>query len=223
MTRHAEQDAIDQKTFDQLVSASDDLDEGIREEARFILFTAGRLGMRAGEISHIEPSWIDWKRSRINIPMYEPCTRGKDGGRCGYCKKRARSRVKHDDTGLSFEDALEERWLPKTETSARAIPFGFDKEIEKEIELFFWEYDRYNHSRQSVNRRVTAAAEAAGIDPKTIYPHAIRATAATYHSYNGLSTAALKSMFGWKKLDVAEKYIRKSGEATAEALNETYK
>lgn len=221
MPRHAEQDAIDAATFDRLLEATDELDEPYQQECRFVLIAAGRLGLRAGEIGHLEEDWIDWERSRINIPRYEPCTRGKDGGACGYCRKRARSRVRHDDA-LTLEEALEERWNPKTPHSVRSVPFDFDDEVEEVVEAFFWHFDRYEHSRQSVNRRVNRVAEAAGLDPSELYPHALRATAATYHAYQGVSTAAIQSLFGWKKLSVAEKYIRLSGEATADALYDAH-
>lgn len=221
MARHAEQDAIDIETFDRLLEAADELDEPHRQECRFVLVAAGRLGLRAGEIAHLEEHWIDWERSRINIPRYEPCDRGRDGGVCGYCRKRARSRVEHEDD-LTFEAALEERWNPKTPHSVRSVPFDFDERVERVVEAFFWHYDRYEHSRQSVNRRVNKVAEAAGLDPSTLYPHALRATAATYHAYQGVSTPAIQSLFGWKNLAVAQKYIRLSGEATADALHDAH-
>lgn len=73
-----------------------------------------------------------------------------------------------------------------------------------------------------MNRRVDRVAEAAGLDPSSVYPHALRATAATYHAYQGLPAAALQSMFGWGRLDVAQKYLRLSGSATADALEKAH-
>lgn len=221
MSRHAEQDAIDSKEFKKLFENTNDLEFPYDIECKFILITAGRLGLRAGEISHIHDDWIDWDRKRINIPKYHNCTRGIDGGTCGYCKKRARSKAKHNKD-ITLQDALSNRWNPKTETSARAVPFGFDDKIEEVIWDFFDEFEKYEHSRQSINRRVNKISQTIEIDQYKLYPHCLRATAATYHAYNGLSTAALQSLFGWKKMDVAEKYIRLTGEATARALEDTY-
>lgn len=65
------------------------------------------------------------------------------------------------------------------------------------------------------------AAEASEIN-RRIYPHALRATAASQHAYEGLNIPSLKVMFGWKKLSTAEKYIRVSGGRTKRALLELY-
>lgn len=60
------------------------------------------------------------------------------------------------------------------------------------------------------------------MDRGGIYPHALRATAATYHSYRGLPPSALQSFMGWADLSVANKYVRLTGEQTAMALRETH-
>ena len=221
MTRHSHQDALDDATYRRLLEACDQLDKRYRTECRFVVVAGGRLGMRAGEIAHLRTDWINWDRQMIEIPSFDPCDKGRDGGRCGYCHKRAHEAADCADE-LSFEDALTQRWQPKTETSARAVPFGFDGGVESVIEEFTWRYDRYEHSRVSVNRRVTRAAEAAGLNPDRVYPHALRATAATHHAYRGLPAPALQSLMGWSKLSVATKYLRLSGSATADALQDVH-
>lgn len=57
---------------------------------------------------------------------------------------------------------------------------------------------------------------------KRIYPHALRATAATYHAYNGLPAIALQNLMGWADLETAQKYLRKSAGATEKALEEIH-
>jgi len=73
----------------------------------------------------------------------------------------------------------------------------------------------------SVNRRVRQAKDKTDLE-KRIYPHALRATAATYHAYQGLPPLALQNLMGWSNLETAQKYLRKSAGATAKALNDIY-
>lgn len=213
MPRNAHQDALDAPTFERLLAATDELAHPFDAECFGILVFGGRLGMRAGEIAHLDESWVDWTRRMIEIPRHHPCD-------CGYCRARARAHAKAADTSL--EKALAGRWNPKTPASARAIPFDFDDTVEAAIEAFFDVFDAYEHSRASVNRRVDRVAEAADLETGRLYPHALRATAATHHAYRGVAAPALQSMMGWSKLATAEKYIRLSGGATAEALRDAH-
>lgn len=221
MPRNAHQDALDEKEFEQLLDATSDLKEPYNAECRLILLLGGRLGMRAGEITHLREDWINWQKEIIRIPSYDRCDLGRDGERCGYCKKAARQAVRKND-GLEYEEALADRWSPKTRQSVRSIPFGFDDRIAETLEAFFFHRDHYPRSRCSVNRRVNRIAQAAGYDDDRIYPHALRATAATYHAYQGLPIAALQSLFGWADMSTPQKYIRLSGGATQQALEEVY-
>lgn len=212
--KHSHENAVDERTFDQLVAAAESLRSPFDAQATFILYAAGRLGMRAGEITHCRASWVDWDRRMIEVPSHEPCT-------CGYCKQQSRQADGYN-TPTTYDDALAKMWGPKTPTSARAIPFDFDPEVEAVIEAFFARYDEYPHSRVSINRRVNRVLEAAGLPQETCYPHSLRATAATYHAYRGLSAVPLQSLMGWRKLETAEKYIRLSGGATAKALRKAH-
>jgi len=221
MPRNAKQDALDEPTFERLLEATDELPEPFCTECAGILIFGGRLGMRGGEIAHLDESWVNWDREMIEIPAYDRCDHGSNGGPCGYCRQQA-ALAAENDADLSYDKALEQRWEPKTSNSARAIPFGFDAEIEAAVAAFFERFDRYQHSRASVNRRVDRVLDRAGLPRESCYPHALRATAATWHAYRGLSAPALQSLFGWANLDVAQKYIRLSGGATAEALRETH-
>ena len=58
-TRHSREDAVDARTFEYLVESTYAMDDYYGLQCRFILFAAGRLGMRAGEIAHMDESWID--------------------------------------------------------------------------------------------------------------------------------------------------------------------
>lgn len=221
MPRNSHQDAVDEKTFERLLSAADNLDEPFDAESRLILLLGGRLGLRAGEITHLRSDWIDWDRELIRIPAYDPCDHGKNGGVCGYCRKAAKQRVRKNED-VELDVALQERWSPKTRHSVRTIPFGFDDRIVGVLEEFFFHREDYPRSRCSINRRVNRVCEAADYDPDSLYPHALRATAATYHAYKGLPVAALQSLFGWSDLATAQKYVRLSGGATQQALESVY-
>lgn len=221
MTEHSADSALSEQEFDQLVDAALTLKEPFATECTWILFAAGRLGLRAGEIAHIDRSWVNFDRGIIDIPAYDPCTEGQTGDVCGYCRKAAEQATTHDDD-LTMEAALQERWNPKTPNSARAVPFDFDQRVQAVVEAFFDDRDGYDPSRASVNRRVDRVLEAAGYPQDHCYPHALRATAATYHAYRGVQAAPLQALFGWKKLGTAQKYIRLSGGATQQALRETH-
>jgi len=219
MVRHSHEDALTEASFNDLVATAKQLPEPFAAECHAVLVLAGRLGLRAGEIAHIRQSWINRERQVIEIPRYSRCRSGQDGGICGYCRKRAESAAEHND--ISVEEALEDRWEPKTEQGARAVPYAFDAEVEAVVEAFFDSFDSWPTSRIGVNRRVDRVADAADYDGR-VYPHALRATAASWHASRGVPPAALQAMLGWAQLQVADKYVRLSGAATSRALNEAH-
>jgi integrase len=221
MTRHSREDAVSEPVFEDLLAAAHDLDGETGREARFVLIAAGALGLRAGEIAHIDADWIDWTEDLIRIPDHDRCDEGRDGGLCGYCRKRAREAAAHNE-GLSLAEAKAHRWEPKTATSARAVPFGHSGPAQRIVEEFFFHEDGYEHSRASVNRRVNQTLAASRYSEDLTYPHALRATAATRHAYSGLSATALQHLFGWAQLSTANTYIRASGARTKAALEEAH-
>jgi integrase len=219
--RHTKDDALDTREFEQLLEATYGLDDYYGLQCRFVVLVAGRLGMRAGEIAHMKSDWVDWRRSLIDIPRHQPCEDGRNGGVCGYCKRKAEQMTHHGDEP-DMEAALRSRWSPKTDAAAREIPLDAAPRAEIVIEQFFERFGEWPHTRQSINRRVDRAAEKAeGIHPDDVYPHALRATAASRFSANGLDVFALKSVMGWSCLSTAQCYISSSGERTARAIRDT--
>jgi integrase len=210
MVRHSHQDALNERQYQRLLDAVDDVKPKFRQECRFALVALGRLGLRAGELTHLREEWIDWDRSLIHIPMHEDCS-------CGYCRARAKEEAETNDS--TIEEMMTQRWHPKTHHASRAVPFDFDDEVHDVVTGFFFHHDGWPASRVAVNRRVSRAADAAGVD---VYPHALRATAATLHAYRGVPAVALQSMMGWADLNTAQKYLRLSGGATQNALNDAY-
>ncbi len=220
MVRHSHEDALTEASFNDLVATAKELPEPFGPECLAVLVLAGRLGLRAGEIAHIRQSWINREQQVIEIPRYSECRSGKDGGVCGYCVKRAESAAAHDED-LTLEEAIEQRWEPKTAKGARAVPYDFDAETQAVVEAFFDSYDGWPTSRIGVNRRVDRVADAADYSDR-VYPHALRATAASWHASRGVPPAALQALMGWAQLAVADKYVRLSGAATSRALNDAH-
>jgi len=227
MVHHTREDALSDREYERLVAATHRLDDGYHAlETRLVVLVAGRLGLRAGEIAHMRDSWIDRRNRMIRIPAQQNCTKGRNGGRCGYCKRQAKQVVKYADADEEGEDAVYERaleamWNPKTDAAARDVPYDSDTRTALTIEEYFEKYENFKASRVAVNRRVDAAAEAAvDLDPSSVYPHCLRSTAAEHLVARGLDVVALKQMFGWASFQTAECYIAGSGEATARKLRQ---
>lgn len=207
---HSKDRAIDDFQFELLLDASYGLESMQDLETRFVLLVAGRLGLRRGEIAHMRESWVDWRQRRIDIPEYVDCDMGRGGGPCGSCKQQAKQRAEHND-GVTYEEALAERWTPKTSMACRSVPFGFSGRVEVVLERFFNEFDRWMYTAQSINRRLDWVADR--VDKvEEISPHALRASAATYHAGRGLDTLSLQSLFGWACASTSKAYIASSAD-----------
>lgn len=222
MTRHSKDDALDDREFEHLLEGARALPEPRSFDARFIVLVAGRLGLRGGEIAHMRESWINWRKNCIEIPRYQECTKGKDGGLCGYCIQRAEQKAEAD-TPMTYEEALDTMWSPKTKASARQVPFDACTRAAIMIERYFERegVDRYPRSRTSINRRVNNAAELApNLSKDEVYPHCLRATASSFFAARGLDVYALQGLMGWLRLKTAEVYIQRSGEHTARKIRQ---
>jgi integrase len=210
--RHSKEDALTDHEFELLYEGAQRLpSRGFARQCMFAIMMAGRLGLRRGEITHMKQQWVDWDEKMIRIPRHRDCN-------CGTCRQKAQQKEEHNDD-LVFEEAMGHRWHPKTETSIREIPFGFSARIEVILDRFFDKHNEWAYSAQVVNRRINRAAEnARQIKADDVYPHALRATAATYHAGRGLDVVPLQSMFGWCDLETPMKYVKQSGKNTAREL-----
>jgi len=222
--RHSKEDALDTREFELLLEGARQLKQSdyyYDHDPEFTIYVLGRLGLRRGELCHLDESWIDWRNKMIHIPEHHGCTKGKDGVVCGYCHQLTRQRVAVADE-LTMDEALEWMWVPKTQAASRDIYFGFDARAEMYINRYFSsnEYNRVELSSTAVNRRVKKSAELAPeLDPTHLSPHKLRATAATYHAGRGLETLHLMQMFGWCQPQTAEVYISRNGDTTARQLD----
>jgi integrase len=248
--RHSKDDALDTRSFEHLVEATYGMDDYYGLQCRFLLFVCGRLGLRRGELAHLTEDWIDWRNNMIVVPRHDPCTNGRENGVCGYCRQLADQKAgvatenaledayadlaqaraaelepgggRVYDAMVSADEKIARSWSPKTENAAREIPFDATTRAAIVVERFFERFDEWPGSAQSVNRRVNRVAEACEhVDGGDVYPHALRATAATFWSAQGLDVFALKSMLGWADLSTARCYISTNGERTAQAIRDT--
>jgi integrase len=88
--------ALDDREFEKFVRGARRIECDLRrQEAVFIAFVLGRLGLRPGELCHLTSDWIDWRKRMIKVPSYDDCTQGRDGGLCGSCKQSVRQRVEY--------------------------------------------------------------------------------------------------------------------------------
>lgn len=258
--RHSREDALTDREFEHLVRASYNVKESQRLEARAALFLAGRLGLRGGEIAHLEEDWIDWKDRVIEIPEHAACTKGKfEGEVCGYCRRRALEELRtnnltvdeaieavqyeldddvlrdlgeegirqaalnlRDEVNITYEEAISRRWKPKTKQSARRVPYDFDIRAEMLIEEFFEEFEAWTKSKSTVNRRIERLAERAEIEID-VYPHALRATAASTHASRGVSAYSLMSTMGWSDISTARAYINGNDEQAAREIRSKHR
>lgn len=208
--RHAKEDALTDHEFELLYEAAQRLpDEYYSLQCMFVLIMAARLGLRRGEIAHLTEKWIDWDEKMVYIPRHKDCN-------CGSCRQGAKQKAEYTDA-ISFDEAINHRWHPKTESAIREIPFGFSSRIEVVVDRFFNKYDEYPHCAASINRRVNRAVENCD-SIESVYPHALRATAASYHAGRGLGVTPLQSMMGWADLSTPMRYVKSSGKNTAREL-----
>lgn len=220
--RNSADDALEDREFQLLLEASYQLDDYYALETRMTVLVLGRLGLRVGELVHLDDSWIDWRRRMIEIPQYDRCEKGRDGGPCGYCRQLAEQQANHDDV-LSYEEAVARRWQSKTDAAARSIPFDFDSRIEITLERYFEQFDEFQTSKSGVDRRLAKAVEHVDtLNIQQIYPHCLRATAASYHASRGLDAISLQSLMGWADLSTAHRYVRRSGDRTRKALQSAH-
>lgn len=208
--RHSKEDALTDHEFEYLYEAAQRLpDEYYALQCMFVLLVAGRLGMRRTEISHMTEDWIDWDEKMVHIPRHQDCD-------CGNCRQYAKQKADHNEN-VTVEQSMDNRWHPKTESAIREIPFGFSARIEVVFDRFFDKYDEYPHAGVSINRRVDRAVDNCD-ELDELYPHALRATAASYHAGRGLGVTPLQSMMGWADLQTPMRYVKSSGKNTAREL-----
>ena len=150
-------------------------------EDRLILQLMVLLGLRVSEVAHLRADWI--KDGEIRIPRSQPCN-------CSNCQGE---------------------WRSKSEASVRNIPIP--EGIGKEFYTFLGQSPEGFHlSRQAIWQKVKTMAKRAkirvrGLSADTIYPHVLRATAASRLATAGMSAPALCYIMGWASIEMGVHYI----------------
>lgn len=182
-------------------------------ENRFITVGSGRLTLRRGELLHFNRDWVDPEAKTIEIPAHEPCE-------CSYCQDRAEDYA--DDNDITYEEALELTWSPKTAASARTIYYGWSPQTIAAVEDFAEVVGSLDMNAATINRRVTGLGELSGIGGDNIYPHALRAAAGLFWADLGLEAHYLQAIMGWNSIDVAVAYLRVSGRQLAQRIEHAF-
>lgn len=215
--------SLSEREFELLLEGSRHIEDPTRgREAYAIILIGGRLGLRPGEITHLQSSWVDWQRKIIRIPEHSSCEKGRGGGICGYCRQAIEQRIRHG-AEKHFDELAEDYWLPKTPAAVRAVPFHFSPRLRVAIELLLDAHGGWPYSFSTLQRRVNTAIKLAPkLKEDATTPHGLRATAASYHAGRGLDLAALQAMFGWEDITTARQYLNINGEMTKRALSTIY-
>ena len=203
----AKKNRLTDKQFDQLLRLCTKTKNAL--ENLFMVLVLGVLGLREGELAHLKESWIDFDREEQTIPVHEPCS-------CTYCTNKIKKKLKREVTP---EEVKKEYWHPKSKNGARTIYFGYHPEIKEVLKEMMDKYHGCPYSPIAISHRITRLGEL--INLKT-YPQALRSTAATRFSHHGISSGSLKSVMGWKHIDMAEHYIASSGVMARKELKKIY-
>lgn len=171
-------DALTEQQFEQLLSACNSK----HPRERLVLLLAGDLGMREGEIAHMNRKWLNFPKGHIVIPSND-----RD-------------------------------WSPKTRWGARTIPAAsMSRRAWEATRDYFTAFEALGVHRATVYRTVERIASRSGLKSR-IYPHALRATAATRLAYKVRNPQILCDLFGWGDIKIGQYYIRRGGGLAEEEL-----
>ncbi len=166
------------------------LKETESSEDRLILELMALLGLRASEVAHLRAEWV--KDGEIRKPRSQSCN-------CSSCQGE---------------------WKSKSEASVRSIPIP--NLMADSLYTFLSQSPGGFHlTRQAIWQKVKTVAKRAkikvrGLSEDTIYPHVLRATAASRLASAGMSAPALCYIMGWASIEMGVHYIN-IAQAKAEA------
>lgn len=113
-------------------------------------------------------------------------------------------------------------WSPKTKWGERTIPASkMSPRAWDAIKAYFTTYEAMDAHRVTIYRTVYRVASKAGLT-KRVYPHSLRATAATRLAYRIKNPQVLCDIFGWGQLAIAQYYIRRAGGMAEEELERVF-
>lgn len=221
MVQHTREKVLTERQFEQLLIGAGRIDDPERSmEARAVVLIGGRLGLRPGEVTHLGESWVDDRRQIISIPKHDPCTKGQNGGLCGYCRQAVEQNADSDEEKAEL---VETYWNPKTDAAAREVPYHFSARVGLALEQLIETHGGWPHSFSTLQRRLEQSLERApGLTTSSTSPHGLRGTAASFHVGRGLDPGPLQGMMGWADIQTARNYIAINGEMTKRALSQVH-
>lgn len=149
-------------------------------------------GLRATEAAHLVPEWVSTQRGHLKIP-----------GRC---------------TCRTCKESDESAWTPKTDASNRTLPIHQHEESWAAVKAYVGAIGHDPVTRQAVWQIVKRVADRANLTQR-VYPHALRATAATMFADMGLNEHQLCRILGWGDPRMARPYVQSSGIVAEKALS----
>lgn len=182
-------------------------------EAFALWLLAGRCGLRASELVHVNQDWIAPELPGLRLPRFQNCN-------CGTCRSRARKVAANPKETRSVKEIVEEEYFsPKSYNGHRSIPFS-TRRTETIVTEYLEKWGYISVSYSTVYRRIVKIAYLAeGINGDTVTPQVLRATAATFWAGRGMESSILTQMFGWQSIDVADHYVGLSGRTILEEMN----
>lgn len=192
--RHSKKNALTENEFSLLLSASDDIID------QLYIVATGLEGMRESEIAHMNETWVDFqsKTKTITIPEKQECD-------CSSCIGKAKAKaLKNGKSKEEIDSITTAFWTPKTKKGARKIPLR--KTALPIFVKYFGAFHKVGKSRQTIWKHISAIAKKTTIT-KEVYPHSLRATAATFWASMGVPAPILQSIMGWENIETANEYV----------------
>lgn len=168
---------------------------------KFIVYTLVLAGLRVSELAHLKRSWVNFEQGTITIPSRQYCSCKE----CNHINKK---------TGKTKSGI----WRPKTVKGARVVLMH--PVLLPVMSEFLANNDVIGKTRQRIWQIVQKLGKDAGIPH--VYPHCLRATAATIMAYEGISGPSLQYDFGWARLSSAEAYVKSDMKRAHKETKEIY-
>ena len=218
--KHSRYYALEPDEVERLISFS----VGVE---RFIISNLVYGGMRRSEVAHMRRGWLHIKdhaaklmgANHIKLPEGRiPCD-------CETCQRQAYWKLMRDgerktkewyaETQSEFYQLkskgelpkLDSYWMPKSKSGSRVIPI-LNNEYKKELRRWFKVHDKVDINPLKIYAMVKRVGKLAFGPDKIIYPHVLRATAATILANNSLSERNLTLFMGWKDANSAKPYVK---------------
>jgi integrase len=76
---------------------------------RLIIHALAYIGLRASALAHLTEDWINYQEQRVEVPAFQSCRAGRDGGPCSECVKRLEL-IRADPDAVDTYASRSDRW-----------------------------------------------------------------------------------------------------------------